>query len=139
MKRILYVLALVSALFTFNACSLDDAGNVKYVPLTVVSADVPESFELGQVYEITVTYLNPNNCTSFEGFDIHRHELTTREVYPIGVEVIDSDTACQETTTELERSFNFEVIYNEDYLFQFWTGTDANGNDEYIEVSVPVN
>lgn len=138
MKRILYVATLVCVLLGLNACSLDDGSNIKYVPLTVVSAEVPDSFELGQVYEIKVTYLNPNNCTFFEGFDIHKHELTTREVYPIGAEIID-DHECQEIATEVERTFNFEVIYDQDYLFQFWTGQDSNGVDQYIEIPVPVN
>lgn len=138
MKRILYVATLICVILSFNACSLDDGSNIKYVPLTVVSAEVPDSFELGQVYEITVTYLNPNSCTFFEGFDIHKHELTTREVYPIGAEIID-DHECQEIATEVERTFDFEVIYDQDYLFQFWTGQDSNGVDQYIEIPVPVN
>lgn len=138
MKKILCVVALVFASLSFTGCSLDDGSTIKYVPLTVISAEVPDSFELGQVYEITVTYLNPNNCTIFEGFDIHKHELTTREVYPIGAEVM-GDNDCQEIATEVERTFNFEVIYDQDYVFQFWTGQDANGVDEYIEIDVPVN
>lgn len=132
---------LVVASFSFTACSLDDDDNTnfKYVNLEVLSADVPETFEFGEKYTINVTYANPNTCTYFEGFDIHKHQLTEREVYPIGTELVGSNSDCQESTEEVEVSFDFEVIYKEDYLFKFWTGKNADGEDEYLEIVVPVN
>lgn len=131
---------LVIASLSFTACSLDDddATNFKYVNLKVISADVPEAFEFGGKYTISVTYANPNTCTYFEGFDIHKHQLTEREVYPIGTELTGNDD-CQESTEEVEVTFDFEVIYKEDYLFKFWTGKNVDGEDEYIEIAVPVN
>lgn len=139
MKRIFYVLAFVLLCSPLVSCSLDDNGsNFEYVALKVVSAEVPDSFELGQTYEIMVKYLKPNSCTFFEGFDIHKHELTTREVYPIGTEITDLDD-CQELVEEVEESFDFIVLYEDDYTFQFWTGKDADGVDQYIEIDVPVN
>ncbi len=139
MKKVLIILVLVVASFSFIACSLDDEGtNFKYVNLKVISAEVPESFEYGEKYDIKVTYLNPNSCTYFEGFDIHKHKLTEREVYPIGTEFIDRND-CQEKAVEVEISLPFEVIYREDYLFKFWTGKNTDGKDQYIELSVPVN
>jgi len=139
MKKVLSILMLFVASVSFTACSLDDDGtNFKYVNLEVVSVEVPDSFDLGQVYDIKVTYLNPNDCTYFEGFDIHKHEVTEREVYPIGAELVDQDD-CEESATEVEVTLKFEVIYEEDYLFKFWTGKNADGEDEYLEVTVPVN
>lgn len=140
MKKSLSILMLVIASFSFTACSLDDDDNTnfKYVNLKVISAEVPEAFEFGEKYTIFVTYANPNTCTYFEGFDIHKHQLTEREVYPIGTELISNDN-CQESTEEVKVSFDFEVIYKEDYLFKFWTGQNADGEDQYIEITVPVN
>lgn len=139
MRKVLSILMLIAASVSFTACSLDDDGtNFKYVNLKVVSAEVPESFELGQVYDIKVNYLKPNGCTFFEGWDIHKHELTEREIYPIGAELVN-ERSCDEIATEVEVTFKFEVIYDQEYLFKFWTGQNADGEDEYIEVIVPVN
>ncbi|MCK0155911.1 hypothetical protein MWU65_01890 [Cellulophaga sp. F20128] len=139
MKRVLSILLLFAAGLSFTACSLNDDGtNFKYVNLKVVSAEVPQSFELGQRYDIKVTYLSPNSCTYFEGFDIHKHEITEREIYPIGAELVDRDN-CEESAAEVEVTLKFEVIYEDDYLFKFWTGQNADGEDEYLEVAVPVN
>ncbi len=56
----------------FYSCDLDDddAQNFHFTTLTVLEADVPESFELNETYDIEVTYLRPNSCTFFEGFDV---------------------------------------------------------------------
>lgn len=140
MKKSLSILMLVIVSLSFNACSLDDddTTNFKYVNLKVLSAEVPEAFEYGEKYTIFVTYASPNTCTYFEGFDIHKHQLTEREVYPIGTELAGSND-CQESTEEVEVSFDFEVIYKEDYLFKFWTGQNEDGEDQYIDIAVPVN
>ncbi|WBU90758.1 hypothetical protein [Cellulophaga omnivescoria] len=140
MKKSLSILMLLVISFSFNACSLDDDDNTnfKYVNLKVLSAEVPESFDFGERYTIYVTYAKPNACTYFEGFDIHKHQLTEREVYPIGTELIGNDN-CQASTEEVEVNFDFEVIYKEDYLFKFWTGQNEDGEDQYIEFTVPVN
>ena len=49
------------------------------------------------------------------------------------------DEPCTQVIEEVETFFNFIVLYDEPYLFRFWAGKDENGNDEYLEIEVPVN
>ncbi|GGD49449.1 hypothetical protein [Muriicola marianensis] len=121
-----------------SSCKLeDDRVNFRFVPLQILSVDLPESFELNETYEIRVTYLRPSACVFFEGFDITKEGVTTRNVVAIGTDFYDE--VCTLATEELEASFNFICLYDEPYLFRFWTGEDENGNQQYIEVEVPVN
>lgn len=121
-----------------SSCKLeDDRVNFRFVPLQILSADLPESFELNETYEIRVTYLRPSACVFFEGFDITKEGVTTRNVVAIGTDFYDE--VCTLATEELEASFNFICLYDEPYLFRFWTGEDENGNQQYLEVEVPVN
>ncbi|NNE76231.1 MAG: hypothetical protein HKN31_04080, partial [Pricia sp.] len=58
-------------------------------------------------------------------------------VSAIGV-LLEQDV-CNEVNEEVEDSFQFEVLYTEPYLFRFYTGDDANGDPEFLEIEVPVS
>lgn len=139
MKKIfLYVIA-ISAIVTMESCSLeDDDANFEFQYLEITDAEVPESFDFNEVYQIKVHYLRPNDCTFFEGFDVYKEEETTRQVVVIG-SVLTDQSDCTEVAQEVEATFDFQVIYKNDYLFKFYTGTDAEGNAEFMEIEVPVN
>ncbi len=121
-----------------SSCKLeDDRVNFRFVPLQIVSVDVPESFDLNETYEIRVRFLRPSACVYFEGFDITRDGTTTRNVVAIGSEFYEQ--VCTQAVEEQEASFDFICLYEGTYLFKFWTGEDENGNQQYLEVEVPVN
>ena len=133
------IVSLIFVLFAFvlSSCSLsDDQPNYYFVPLQVVSAELPESFSLHETYQINVTYVLPNGCASFEGFDVTPIAETTRNVVPIGSQFDDPE--CVDGMAEVEGSFNFICLYTDAYLFRFWTGEDENGEHEYLEIEVPV-
>lgn len=124
--------------FGLSSCKLeDDRVNFRFVPLQILSADVPEAFELNETYEIRVRYLRPSACVFFEGFDITKEGVTTRNVVAIGTDFYEE--VCTQAVEEQEASFNFICLYEDTYLFRFWTGEDENGNQQYLEVEVPVN
>lgn len=121
-----------------TSCKLEDDGvNFRFVALQIVSADVPESFNLNETYEIKVRYLRPSACVLFEGFDITSEDTTTRNVVAIGTDFYEQ--TCTQAVEELEATFNFICLYEQTYLFKFWTGEDENGNQQYLEIEVPVN
>lgn len=136
MKRLVSPIFVVFA-FVLTSCSLsDDQPNFYFVPLQVVSAELPVSFSLHETYEINVTYVLPNGCVSFEGFEVSPIAETTRNVVPIGSQF--DDLECIDGMEEVESSFNFICLYSDTYLFRFWTGEDENGEQEYLEIEVPV-
>ena len=123
---------------SLESCKLEDDGvNFRFVALQILSADLPESFDLNETYEITVTYLRPSACVIFEGFDVTSEATTTRNVVAIGTDYYEQN--CTQATEELEATFNFIVLYEGTYLFRFWTGEDENGEQQYLEIEVPVN
>jgi hypothetical protein len=121
-----------------NSCKLeDDRVNFRFVPLQIVSADVPESFDLNETYQITVRYIRPDGCVFFEGFDVTKEDTTIRNVVAIGSDFYEEQ--CTLAVEELEASFDFICLYEGTYLFRFWSGEDENGEPQYIEIEVPVN
>lgn len=138
MRRLYVAILAITLLTTFNSCSLDDNGvSFHYEALQITSADVPEEFNLGQIYTIKVNMMRPDDCTLIEGFDVTRSDLTVRNVVAIGA-VLDKPD-CQPLDQEVQDTFQFEVLYDEPYLFRFYTGQDANGEAQYLEIEVPVN
>jgi hypothetical protein len=55
----------------------------------------------------------------------------------IGTEFYEQ--ACTQALEEIETSFDFIVLYEGSYLFRFWSGEDENGEQQYLEIEVPVN
>ncbi len=137
MKKFFFTFLIVTAILTTSSCSNDDEPNFHFVPLSIVSAELPEFFSLDQTYQIRVTYNKPDECTSFGGFDVTTKNVSTRNVVVIGTKHYDQE-ACAQTIVEETGTFNFKVIHTETYLFRFWQSEDADGNQEYFDVLVPV-
>ena len=133
MKKLL-VLCLA---LTFASCSVDDdSTNYSFEVLPVESVDIPDAFTLGEVYPITVSYYKPSSCHFFREF-YYLKENNERIVAPIDYVFEEND--CQNLTDELvEETFNFVVTSNGSYIFKFWQGEDANGDDKYLIIEVPV-
>ncbi len=140
MKR-LYVLLCAGIVAIISvSCSIDDdQTNFKYATLKTVSANLPDTFELGRVYKIDVKMLRPDDCTYSETFDVRRDftdSINIRTVAAIGL-VLD-EAECTVVNDSIQNSFQFEVIYTKPYLFKFYTGDDENGKPEFLEIEVPV-
>lgn len=138
MKRLIFIFVIITSLFT-SGCSLDDSeANFHFSPLRIVSANLPESFQLNQTYDITVIYELPDDCTSFSGFDITQSDTTVRNVVVFGAVRTDTNE-CIEEVKVAQTSFRFNCQYTDTYMFRFWQGVDANGEQQYFEIEVPVN
>jgi hypothetical protein len=139
MKKVLMPLLLFVACSWFSSCDLDDdSPNFYFTTLNVVEADVPEAFVFGKTYDIDVTYVRPNGCTFFEGFDVTKTAETDRDIVVIGSVLTDEDRACTEAVEEVVATLKFSVIYTEEYHFRFYTGDDENGNATFVEYTIPV-
>lgn len=138
MVKMRYILFCILITLSFHSCSIDDETNFNFVQLEVVEANLPDSFNLNETVTVNVTYLRPNDCTFFRGFDIVPEDRTTRSVAIVGSLITDNQ-GCIDVNQQVETSFNFEVLYPETYLFRFYTGTDENGVAQFMEIQVPVN
>jgi len=133
-----FVIALLTAVsLLFSSCFSDDGSNFHFVPLQIVSAELPESFTINESYDIQVTYILPDACTGFSGFDVVNKDTTVRNVAVLGLKRTDQEV-CTTSTQEQTTSFKFIVNYPQTYTFRFWQG-EENGEQQYLEIEVPVN
>lgn len=141
MKRFLVYFLVFPLISLMQGCDADDDHYtaIYFDTLEVVEADFPESFELGGVYQIDVTMARPSSCHFFEGFDFYRTGETTTErtIFPIA-SVFDRNDCTTLTDETITAFFNFEVLYTGTYVFKLYTGTDENGDDEFLIYEVPV-
>ncbi len=140
MKRSYVLLCAITFAALSVSCSIDDdQTNFKYTTLKTVNASLPDTFELGRVYNIDVKMLRPDECTFSETFDVVRDftdSTNIRTVAAIGIVLDQAD--CAVVNDSIQDSFQFEVIYTKPYLFRFYTGDDTNGEAEFLEIEVPV-
>ena len=136
MKKIVSLLALF---FIFNSCTLQDEGN-KYLfeLLPIESVDIPTEFTLGQTYPITVHYTRPTSCHFFSNL-YYEKDLNIRTI------AVENGVAQRNDCVDLsaadaisQYSFNFQVTSNGSYIFKFYQGKDANGQNIFLEYEVPV-
>lgn len=133
MKRLL-VLCLA---MLFASCSInDDSTNYSFEVLPVESVNIPDAFELGETYPISVSYFKPSTCHSFKEF-YYLKENNQRTV--AAITYVFEDNSCTGLEDVLvDATFNFNVTSNGSYIFKFWQGEDTNGEDQYLIVEVPV-
>ena len=103
----------------------------------VVSAELPDEFTYGNTYEINVTIELMNSCYYYYGQYDYFYEGTTRLIYPI-VHIDDDDVSCTQNITETTFSIPVHALQYEPYIFKFYQGEDANGEDMYLTIEVPV-
>ncbi|HEY5688958.1 MAG TPA: hypothetical protein VIS27_11700 [Yeosuana sp.] len=133
MKRLIII---TLSLILFASCSNDDSLEYSLEILPVETVNIPESFTLGEIYPITVSYLRPSTCHSFKEF-YYIKNLNERTVAVINYNVQDNN--CETLSDELvEATFNFIVTSNGSYIFKFWQGVDENDEDQYLIIEVPV-
>ena len=139
MKNVKYLLIMIVTLtFTVTSCSDDDVNDHEYhlEYIGTVSADLPEEFIYGQTYRINVTIELPNSCYYFYNQFDYFYEGTSRLIYPIAH--VDDGVPCAEITTEVTFSIPVQALQNETYIFKFYQGEDADGQDMFLNIEVPV-
>lgn len=134
MKRFFFIYLTI---ITFLSCSVDDDSidyNFEFIPIEEVG--IPESFNLGETYQIDLTYYRPTTCHAFHDFYYVANE-NQRTVAIINI--VYDNSNCEPLEDELmDVSFDFKAIYNQTYMFKFWQGEDDNGDDIYLIYEVPV-
>lgn len=119
------------------SCSIDDDGtSYSFEILPVESVDIPDEFEMGEIYPITVSYFKPSTCHDFKEF-YYLKENNERTVAPITY--LFNESNCETLSDSLvEATFNFKVTSNGSYIFKFWQGDDTDGESQYLTIEVPV-
>lgn len=136
-RKVLFILLMVVGL---AGCSLNDDNlpNVDYGYIAVDAVDIPDSFELGETYEIEVDLTLESPCVDFAGFEMIRAEENTRIVRTVAAQY-EGSNCDQEEARMVTEIFRFQVIFTEDYTFRFLNGVDENGEETFLEFVVPVN
>ncbi|SDW08525.1 hypothetical protein [Flavobacterium degerlachei] len=135
MKKLVLFLVLIT---TLVSCSTDNDNNDSYTyeVLPVQSYELPASFTLGETYEIKLKYQRPTACHIFQGIYYDKN-LNTRTI-AIQTAVNDNQICTTEVPALSEVSFNFYVTNTGSYIFKFYKGEDAAGQDLFEEVEIPV-
>lgn len=135
MNKLVLFLILITSLVS---CSIDNDNNDSYTyeVLSVQSYELPASFTLGETYEIKLKYQRPTACHIFQGIYYDKN-LNTRTI-AIQTAVNDNQVCTTEIPPLSEVSFNFYVTNTGSYIFKFYKGEDAAGQDIFEEVEIPV-
>jgi hypothetical protein len=134
MKKIVLLLLI---LLTLNSCSVgNDGPDYHYEVLPVDSYIVPQSFTLGETYQIKVKYKRPSSCHYFQGFYYEKDGYT--RTIAVQTSVLEDDDCVPLDEEPVEASFNFQCTTTSPYLFKFYKGEDAEGNNIFDEVEIPV-
>ena len=132
-----YILIIVVVLINYS-CSLDDGGsNTSHQLLPIESIELPDEFVLNQQYYIDFTFIRPTNCHAYEGLFLKAEN----EVRVVAVQsVVYSGATCEELTEDniVSKTFVFDVMYDQTYVFRIWKGIDSSGEEVYEEIQVPV-
>lgn len=138
MKKFTYLLLfLVGFAVTLSSCNNDDDHHdyhLEYVNVT--DAELPDEFIFGKTYKIDVTIELPSSCYYFYDQYDYFYEGNSRLIYPIA-HVHDGEP-CTLNIRETTFSIPVQALQNETYVFKFYQGEDAEGQDIFLTIEVPV-
>lgn len=140
MKKLVFILF---SLVLLTGCSVDDdSPQITYELAEIVANDLPDEFEFGETYEVTITYILPSQCHKYFGLDARRGGPEGEERRTIYVAAIASQegTECSDTTTggsQGTAKFSISIDQEDEYTFKFLIG-ENNGEPVYQTVEVPI-
>ena len=131
------LLMLIAFSLTLTSCSDDSEYHEFHLEyIGAKSADVPDEFIYGLTYRIDVTVEFPNSCYfNYNQYD-YIYEGNARLIYPIAH--VDDDVVCTPSIRETIYSIPVTALQEETYIFKFYQGEDADGQDIFYTVEVPV-
>lgn len=131
------IIVLFAGLFLFYAClNNDDQVNYGYEILPIDEFTTPESFTFGQKDTVKVKYTLKNGCYNFDNI-YYEYQDTARIVGVRAIVYLDEN--CTDVITQREFDIIVTATQEEDYVFKFYKGVDANGDNIFEEAIVPVN
>ncbi|MFM1878841.1 MAG: hypothetical protein RLZZ241_1707 [Bacteroidota bacterium] len=134
------LISLSSLLVILLGCDVsDDSATYDLIALPISEVNLPDTFKLNERYIFNISFVRPDDCTGFRGFETVAEETethTVRHIMAIGAQFHDG--LCPEAPETLQTSIQFICQYSSPYLFRFYTGEDAYGNPQYLEIEVPV-
>jgi hypothetical protein len=132
LRKIFFVIFAVVFLLS---CSDDDNEEYHYELLPIEEAAVPEVFEFGRIYNLSVKYIAPDDC--YINSDIlYEYDENARNVAVISLVIESND--CEIIDLEQELTFQVHALQASPYIFRFWQGEDDNGEPVYLTIEVPV-
>ena len=137
--NVLKFMSIFIILIVFSGCNDDDENNdhdyhLEYVSVT--STELPDEFTFGSTYRINVSIELPNSCYYFYNQYDYFYEGTSRLIYPIVH--VDDNVECTLNIRETTFSIPVQALQYEPYIFKFYQGEDADGQDMYLTIEVPV-
>lgn len=134
--KFIALFALVS--IAFSSCSIGDdneSPQLRLEAVAVTDVEIPDPFLFGQDNDIVIRYNNPSSCHRFEGFQI-QNNLNIYEI-TVFTNIIDGPS-CESNNLPTEQVLSFPGNTNGTIVLKFFTGLDASGNKEFLEIEVDV-
>lgn len=131
LKKIFFVLF---AFVIFVSCSSNNDLDYHYELLAVENASVPEEFEFGRTYEISIDYIRPDDCYIYSDV-LYEYDFDARNVAVISTVV---DGSCEPLNSDEVLTFRVQALQHSPYIFKFWQGENENGDPIYLIIEVPV-
>ena len=99
---------------------------------------LPDTLDFQETYDFEITYERPTDCHSFLGYSYDSQE-NERTIAVINRIYYDENSNCQTLEDELiTQTLSFEVLREDNYVFNFWQGVDDNGDSVFLTIEVPV-
>ena len=135
MKRLLFIS--IFALFLTSCLNDDDDYNPNYHfdTIPVESIELPDSFELNEVYDITINYNLPDSSHTF--YQLY-FEHNNKERIVAVVTYVNEDVAATGPVINKDYTFRLTAAQEDEYIFKVWKGKDENNEDVYETITVPV-
>ncbi len=132
MKKIFLI---IFAICLLASCSPDEPQKFSLEVLPVESFIAPDTLVLGETNVFKIKYKRPSNCHFFEGF-YYKRNLNERTVGITASVLQDNCTPLTGTPVEVE--LKFLASNNGTYIFKFYKGKDATGNNIFVSDTIPV-
>jgi hypothetical protein len=136
MNNMKHILLLVLVGLSFSSCSVDNNDNFNLEIVPINNVEMPASFTVNNVSQISVYYNNPSGCYEFSNF--YYSTIGNDRTVAVYCKKYTGQNCGPNVSYNENVPLNFKPKVAGTYNFRFWSGVNNEGVDQYIEHEVVV-
>lgn len=131
------IATLIGIFLLMISCSTEsNETKIHFELLPIETVEIPSEFQVNTENDIVINFLRPTDCHGFDGFYYEKDGFT--RTVAIQSFVVERNDCVALTNEVLKQTLKFRPTQVGTYLFKFWKGKDANGDNIFEEISVDV-
>lgn len=134
----LFIIVVFFSSLLLISCETKEDGFFRSTQVSaILSANVPDTMQVGETYTLEITYQKDSDCHQFSNFEAVNEGDSL--YYVRAITIFTEAVYCNQEAEEVLREVDFINNFESNFTFKFLKGIDSLGDFTYVDKDIVVN